>query len=151
MFHTIIILGNVGRDPELRYTPSGQGVTTFSVASNRQYNSNDGQQVKETIWFRVTAWGKTAEVCNQYLRKGMRVFIEGRLRPDTNGSPKVFCKRSNSTGEISFPNIPRLRRIFSRPADLPMIMGIAILNFRPFQYTPTENKKDKPQSDLSLG
>jgi single-strand DNA-binding protein len=98
MFHTIIILGNVGRDPELRYTPSGQGVTTFSVASNRQYNSNDGQQVKETIWFRVTAWGKTAEICNQYLRKGMRVFIEGRLRPDTNGSPRVFQRADGTTG-----------------------------------------------------
>jgi len=98
MFHTIIILGNVGKDPELRYTPSGQGVTTFSVASNRQYNSNDGQQVKETIWFRVTAWGKTAEVCNQYLRKGMRVFIEGRLRPDTNGSPRVFQRQDGTTG-----------------------------------------------------
>jgi single-strand DNA-binding protein len=101
MFHTIIILGNVGKDPELRYTPSGQAVATFSVASNRQYNANDGQQVKETIWFRVTAWGKTAEVCNQYVHKGMRIFIEGRLRPDTNGSPRVF-QRSDGTSGSSY-------------------------------------------------
>lgn len=54
MYHTLIIVGNVGRDPEMRYTPTGQPVTSFSVASNRQYQANNGEQVKETIWFRVT-------------------------------------------------------------------------------------------------
>ncbi len=59
MYQTIIIVGNVGRDPEMRYTPSGQAVTSFSVATNRQYTNNNGETVKETIWFRVSAWGKT--------------------------------------------------------------------------------------------
>ncbi len=70
MYHTLIIVGNVGRDPEMRYTPSGQPVTSFSVATSRQYTGSNGQPVKETIWFKITTWGKQAEVCNQYLKKG---------------------------------------------------------------------------------
>ena len=58
MYHTIIIVGNLGRDPEMRYTPSGQAVTNFSVATNRKYTNSDGQSVEETIWFRISAWGK---------------------------------------------------------------------------------------------
>jgi single-strand DNA-binding protein len=99
MYHTLIIVGNVGRDPEMRYTPSGQSVTSFSVATNRQYTGNNGQPVKETIWFRVTAWGKTGEVCNQYLKKGSKVLIEGRLAPDPNtGGPRVWTKQDGSSG-----------------------------------------------------
>ena len=82
MYHTIIIVGNVGKDPEMRYTPSGQAVTSFSIATNRQYTTGNGEQVKETVWFRVTTWGKQAEVCNQYVKKGMKVLVEGRLTPD---------------------------------------------------------------------
>lgn len=98
MWHTLIIVGNVGRDPEMRYTPSGQAVTSFSVASSRQYTANNGQQVKETIWFRVSAWGKQAEICNQYLHKGSKVLIEGRLQPDANGSPRVWTRQDGTTG-----------------------------------------------------
>ncbi len=99
MYHTIIIAGNVGRDPEMRYTPSGQPVTSFSMATNRQYTGNNGQLVKETTWFRVTTWGKTAEVCNQYVKKGSKVLVEGTLRPDpATGSPKVYTKQDGSHG-----------------------------------------------------
>jgi len=91
MYHTIIIVGNVGRDPEMRYTPAGQAVTSFSVATNRQYTTGSGEQIKETIWFRISAWGKQAEVCNQYLKKGSKVLIEGRLTPDKGtGGPRVW-------------------------------------------------------------
>jgi single-strand DNA-binding protein len=91
MYHTIIIVGNLGRDPEMRYTPSGQAVTNFNVATNRQYTGSDGNLVKETIWFRVSTWGKTAETCNQYLRKGSKVLVEGRLNPDPKtGGPKIW-------------------------------------------------------------
>ena len=79
MWHTLIVVGNLGKDPEMRYTPSGQAVTSFNVASSRQYTSNNGQTVKETCWFRVSAWGKQAETCNQFLRKGSRVLVEGHL------------------------------------------------------------------------
>lgn len=91
MFHTVIIAGNVGRDAEMRYTPSGQAVTSFSLATNRQYTASNGEQVKETLWFRVSAWGKTAEICNQYVKKGMKVLVEGRLTADPNtGGPRVW-------------------------------------------------------------
>jgi single-strand DNA-binding protein len=97
MYHTLILVGNVGRDPEMRYTPSGQPVTSFSVATNRQYTANSGEAVKETIWFRVTTWGKTAEVCNQYVKKGSKVLVEGRLTPDAStGGPRVWTAQDGS-------------------------------------------------------
>src|SRR5574339_1210371 len=99
MFHTIIIVGNVGKDPEMCYTSSGQAVTSFSVATNRQYTTGSGEQVKETIWFRISAWGKQAEICNQFLRKGSKVLIEGRLTPDKiTGGPRVWTKQDGSAG-----------------------------------------------------
>ena len=97
-FHTVIIVGNLGKDPEMRYTPSGQPVTSFSVASGRSYTNNNGEKVDETVWFRVTAWGKLAETCNQYLRKGRMVLIEGRLVPDKNGGPRTFTRQDGTTG-----------------------------------------------------
>ncbi|MBN1956280.1 MAG: single-stranded DNA-binding protein [Anaerolineae bacterium] len=90
MFHTIIIAGYLGRDPEMRYLPSGTPVTDFSVATSRRWTGQDGQQQEETIWFRVSAFGRTGEVCNQYLSKGRPVLIEGRLRPDENGNPRTW-------------------------------------------------------------
>ena len=102
MYHTIILVGNLGRDPEMRYTPSGQAVTNFSVATNRQYTGSDGQLVKETIWFRVSTWGKTAENCNQFLKRGSKVLVEGRLIPDTStGGPRVW-NRQDGTPSASF-------------------------------------------------
>lgn len=98
MYHTIIIVGNLGRDPEMRYTPSGQAVTSMNVASNRTYKGADGNQVKETIWFRVSLWGKQAENANQYLKKGSKVLVEGRLTPDrATGGPRVFTRQDGTT------------------------------------------------------
>jgi len=99
MYQKIIIIGNLGRDPEMRYTPSGQGVTDFSVATSNKFTTSDGNQVDETTWFRVTTWGKLAEVCNQYLKKGKRVLVEGRLKPDKEtGSPRVFTRQDGTSG-----------------------------------------------------
>jgi len=78
-----MIIGNLGRDPEMRYTPAGKAVTTFSVAVNRNYSATDGTRKEETEWFRVTTWGRLAEICNQYLTKGQRVYVEGRLHMRT--------------------------------------------------------------------
>jgi single-strand DNA-binding protein len=78
------IIGNLGADPEMRFTPSGSGVTNFRVAVNRNRRGQDGNMVEETEWFRVVAWDsagyKLAEICNEYLRKGQRVYVEGRLQ-----------------------------------------------------------------------
>ena len=76
----ILIIGNLGSDPEMRYTPNGDPVTNFSVATNRRYSTRDGQQVDETEWFRVSAWGRLAETTNQYLTRGSKVYVEGSLR-----------------------------------------------------------------------
>ncbi|MDE2779025.1 MAG: single-stranded DNA-binding protein [Chloroflexota bacterium] len=91
--HKIVIIGNLGRDPEMRYTPSGQGVTSFSVASNRRYRTADGEQREETMWFNVNAWGRQAEICNQYLTRGSQVYVEGtlttRIFTGNDGQPRV--------------------------------------------------------------
>ncbi len=75
----IIVIGNLGRDPEMRYTPNGQSVTSFSVASSRRYTTADGERREETEWFNVSAWGRLADLCNQYLARGRQVYVEGRL------------------------------------------------------------------------
>ncbi len=89
-----MIIGRLGRDPEMRYTPSGRPITTFSVATSRKWNTSEGEKRSETEWFNVVAWGSLAEICNQYLTKGQQVYIEGRLQTrkweDDNGN-----KRSN--------------------------------------------------------
>ena len=102
MYQNLIIVGNLGRDPEMRYTPSGQAVTNFNVATNRKYTTSDGNKVEETTWFRISTWGKTAEVCNQYLKKGSKVLVEGRLNPDPDsGGPKIWT-RQDGTSAASF-------------------------------------------------
>ncbi len=77
MYQKTIIVGNLGRDPEMRYTPSGTAVTNLNVAVNRKWTGRDGQQQEKTTWFRVAAWDKLAELCNQYLSKGSLVLVEG--------------------------------------------------------------------------
>jgi single-strand DNA-binding protein len=86
----VMIIGNLGRDPEMRYTPSGRPVTTFSVATSRTWNTAEGEKRVETEWFNVVAWSNLAEICKQYLAKGQQVYIEGRLQSrhwdDTDGN-----------------------------------------------------------------
>lgn len=76
----VMIIGRLGRDPEMRYTPSGRPVTTFSVATSRSWNTGEGERRTETEWFNVVAWGSLAEICKQYLNKGQQVYVEGRLQ-----------------------------------------------------------------------
>jgi len=115
MFQTIIIAGNLGRDPEMRYMPNGQAVTNFSVATSRKYSTSDGQQVKETIWFRVSAWGKQAEICNEYLRKGSKVLVEGRLRPDpATGGPRIWTDQEGNARASFEINASTVRFLSSR-------------------------------------
>ncbi|MBM4421840.1 MAG: single-stranded DNA-binding protein [Chloroflexi bacterium] len=76
----VMIIGNLGRDPEMRYTPGGRAVTTFTVACSRAWNNSEGERHEETEWFSVVAWGKLAETCKQFLAKGSLTYIEGRLQ-----------------------------------------------------------------------
>ncbi|MFO7943706.1 MAG: single-stranded DNA-binding protein [Anaerolineales bacterium] len=99
MYQKIIFVGNLGRDPEMRYTPSGQAVTNFSAATNRRYTDSNGQQVDETTWFRVSVWGNQAEAVNQYLQQGSRVLVDGRLRPDPEtGGPRIWTRNDGTPG-----------------------------------------------------
>lgn len=75
----IMVIGNVGTDPEMRYTPSGSPVTSFRIATSRSYNAQDGERRQETEWFTVVSWNNLAEQVNQYLSKGRRAYVEGRL------------------------------------------------------------------------
>jgi single-strand DNA-binding protein len=85
----VMIIGNLGRDPEMRYTPSGRPVTSFNVATTRSWTSFDGERREETEWFNVVAWGPLAEICNTHLNKGQQIYVEGRLQTrgweDQNG------------------------------------------------------------------
>ena len=91
MYQRLIIIGSLGRDPEMRYTVDGKPVTSFSVAVSDRKD--------ETMWVRVSTWNKLAETCNQYLHKGSKVLVEGRLNQDKNtGAPKVFQKKDGSWG-----------------------------------------------------
>lgn len=114
-YQSVTLVGNLGKDPDLRFTPGGQPVTTFSVATSRNYTSN-GQKVDETTWFRITAWGKLAETCNQYLRKGSKVLVEGRLTPDKDGGPRIW-NRQDGTPAASFELTANTVRFLSERGD----------------------------------
>lgn len=100
MFQKIIIVGYLGSDPEMRYMPDGTAVTNFSVATSRRWtDSQSGQPVDETTWFRVNTWGKQAENANQYLRRGSKALVEGRIVPDPQtGGPKLYTRRDGTVG-----------------------------------------------------
>jgi len=98
----VLVIGNLGQDPDMKYTADGQAVTSFSVASNRKYKTSSNEQRDETEWFQVVAWGKLAETCNEYLSKGKQVYVEGRLHSktweDRNGEKRF-------TNEIVLANV----------------------------------------------
>ncbi len=99
MFQQITIVGYLGNDPEMRFTPNGQAVTSLSVATSRTYTNNAGQKIDETTWFRVSVWGAQAEACSQYLKKGSPVLVVGRLRPDPEtGNPRVYTRNDGTPG-----------------------------------------------------
>ena len=89
----VLVIGNLGSDPEMRYTPNGNPVTSFRIATNRRYTTSEGEQREETEWFTVSAWNRLAETCNQYLTKGRKVYVEGRLKSSpwigNDGEPRA--------------------------------------------------------------
>jgi single-strand DNA-binding protein len=91
MYHKVILVGNLGRDPEMRYIPSGAAVTSFSMATSEKWTGQDGQKQERTIWWRVSVFGKMGEVCNEYLKKGSKVLVEGRMTADPKtGNPRLW-------------------------------------------------------------
>ena len=118
MYQLITLVGNLGADPDLRYTPSGQQVTNLSVATNRRYNDSSGQLRTETVWFRVAVWGNQAEACAQYLKKGRQVLVEGRLNADANGNPRIWT-RQDGTPAASYEINARTVRFLGKPDSPP--------------------------------
>ena len=114
MYQKVIIAGNLGGDPEMRYMSDGTAVTNFSVATSRRWtNKASGQQQEETIWFRVSVWGRQAETANEYLSKGRQVLVEVRMKPDPQtGGPRIW------TGQDGAP-----RASFEITADTVKFIG----------------------------
>jgi len=130
MYHKVIIAGYLGKDPEMRYTPSGQTVTNFSVATSRQWTGSDGRQRDETVWWRVTVWGRQAEICNQYLTKGRPVLIEGHVGgdrlPQSNGSEQIVphvWQGQDGQPRAQFEITARLVRFLGGRGEAPPDMG----------------------------
>ena len=99
MYHKVVLIGNLGRDPEMRYTQDGTPVTSFSVATSERWTGQDGEQKERTVWWRVSAWRRMAETCNQYLSTGSRVLVEGRINPDPEtGGPRVYTRNDGTPG-----------------------------------------------------
>ena len=126
-----MIIGNLGRDPEMRYTPSGQAVTQFTVATNRNYRDQQGEWQKETEWFRVVVWGQQAERAAENLRKGNKVYVEGRIQTrqweDQTGQKRYTTelvanqvtsleRRERGEDEAPFPDEAPVRRPPARPS-----------------------------------
>ena len=103
-YEQTIIIGNLGSDPEMRYTPNGKPVTNFSVAVNRRFKGKDGQMQERTKWFRVTAWDKLAETCNQYLTKGRQVLVVGEVKASayTNQAGEPAASLELTAREVKF-------------------------------------------------
>jgi single-strand DNA-binding protein len=102
MYHKIILVGNLGRDPEMRFTGSGEPITNFSIATSEKWTGQDGQKNERTIWWRVSVWGKQAEIANEYLKKGRRVLVEGSMVADPKtGTPRLWTGQ-DGTSRASF-------------------------------------------------
>jgi len=118
----VILIGNLGRDPELRYTQSGQPVATFSLATSENWtDKTSGEKVEKTEWHRVVVWGRTAELCSQYLAKGRTAYIEGRLQTrdweDKEGQKRSTTEINAQT--VQFLGGPRSQSAGGQPADGP--------------------------------
>jgi len=93
-----IVNGNLGRDPEMKYSEAGKPITRFSMCSTRKFKNSAGDKVEKKVWFNVTVFGAQAEPCNTYLKKGRPVLVEGRLEGDDNGNPRVYEKKDGGHG-----------------------------------------------------
>lgn len=114
MYQLLTLVGNLGRDPELRYTPSGQAVCNYQMATSRKWTGADGQLKEETCWWRITVWGKQGETVARIAKKGMRVLVTGHLKPDERtGGPRTFT-RSDGTAGASYEVEAGVVRFLSR-------------------------------------
>jgi single-strand DNA-binding protein len=137
MYQRLFLIGHLGNDPEMRYTPQGTPVTHLSVATNRRVTGNDGQLKEETIWFRVSVFGKQAEACNQYLTKGRQVLVEGTLTPDENGGPRIWTDKDGKP-RASFEVFAQTVRFLGSKRDATAAGTVASNASAPSEALPEE-------------
>ncbi len=125
MYHKLTIIGNLGHDPSMKFTPTGQAVCSFSVAASEKYTGQNGQLNERVVWFRATAWDKTAENCKAYLKKGSKVFIEGRLAADQSGSPRLFTKKDGTQGASFEVTITTIKFLSSKVDGEPVVAQVS--------------------------
>ncbi len=144
----VMLTGHLGADPEMRFTPQGSAVTTFRVASNRSWKSGDGVQHDDTEWFRIVAWDKLAEICNEYLKKGTRVYIEGRLQTrswdDRNTGEKRYITEVVAQDMIILtPKGDRVPTVDTEEMDVREV-GSVRESGSPSRRTPAPSAPDMP-------
>lgn len=141
------ILGNVTRDPEVRQTPSGQSVCSFSVATNRTWNDATGNKQEASEFHNVVAWGKLAEICGQYMSKGKKVYVEGRLQTrDWDGQDGVKRYRT----EIVAENLILLDRAGGGGAPATFASAAAAGGFVPPQAAPRDDRPHNPDDEINV-
>ena len=138
----ILIIGNLGSDPEMRYTPNGNPVTSFTVATNRRYRTGDGENREETEWFRISAWNRLAETCNQYLQRGSKVYVEGRL------SSRTYVGNDGETRVSLDVNASEVRFIDSRGATQGSPGGLSEGRSMPESSGPSVEESGEIEDDL---
>lgn len=159
-FNKIIVVGNLGRDPELRYTPQGTPVCSFSVATNEKRKDKNGELQDQTTWFRISLWGKQAETASQYLTKGRAVYIEGRLRAeewtDREGKQRVslevhatemqFIDGGRSEEITVATQVAGVRSIAARAAEIERGIPVSAITAeeRPRRRSPEPTKAPAP-------
>jgi single-strand DNA-binding protein len=129
----VMIIGHLGRDPEMRYTPSGRPVTTFLVVANRNWTTADGERHSETEWFNIVAWGNLAEICKQHLTKGQQVYVEGRLQTRRwedlehvkHSSVEIVASEMMLLGERKDVNNSHSRELLDESGEIDDLIGEA--------------------------
>jgi len=116
MYQKVLLIGYVGRDPELKYLPSGKAICNFSVATSERRFDADGNASDHTTWWRVTAWGKTAEAIARYAKKGSKLLVEGSLYADQTGNPRVF-QRADGTWSANYELNANVVRFLSSKSE----------------------------------
>jgi len=149
----VMLIGNLTRDPELRYLPSGQAVANFTIAVNRTYNSQSGEKKEEVNFIRIVVWARRAEVCNEYLKKGSPVFVEGRLQSrsweaqdgskrstmEVNAQSVQFLSRASTRSETPEPSVDVDTAIFEesvKPADTKNAVPVSDKELQPDDNIP---------------
>ena len=116
MYQKVMLIGNVGRDPELKTLPSGKPICNFSLATNERKKDLDGVVTDSTVWWRVTAWGNTAEAIARYAKKGSKMLVEGSLYADQTGNPRVF-QRADGTWSANYELNANVVRFLSSKSE----------------------------------